>query len=62
MKLNRLYRRILGEEGERQIARNGDVINAPVKLSVRAREIRKIRKRINQYDKISADDGEENQN
>ncbi|CAL2037330.1 unnamed protein product [Caenorhabditis brenneri] len=48
MKLNRLYRRVLGEEGENRIARNGDLTDNSVKLSVRIREIRKIRKQIKQ--------------
>lgn len=37
---------VLGEEGDRQIAKNGDVISDPVKLSQRIREIRRIRKAI----------------
>ncbi|CAI2347864.1 unnamed protein product [Caenorhabditis sp. 36 PRJEB53466] len=46
MKLNRLYRKVLGEEGDRRIARNGDLVGDAVTLSARIREIRKIRKEI----------------
>uniref|UniRef100_A0A1I7U370 Calcium uniporter protein n=2 Tax=Caenorhabditis tropicalis TaxID=1561998 RepID=A0A1I7U370_9PELO len=44
MKLNRLYRRVLGEEGENRIERNGDIKDNSVKLSSRIKEIRKIRR------------------
>uniref|UniRef100_A0A8R1DGU2 Uncharacterized protein n=2 Tax=Caenorhabditis japonica TaxID=281687 RepID=A0A8R1DGU2_CAEJA len=56
MKLNRLYRKVLGEEGDRRIARNGDVIDDVLKLSVRIREIRKIRKEQQDNGKIADDD------
>ncbi|KAF1761651.1 hypothetical protein GCK72_009907 [Caenorhabditis remanei] len=52
MKLNRLYRRVLGEEGEKRIARNGDDEEDTVKLSSRLREVRKLKKQMNQEEKL----------
>ncbi|CAI5444873.1 unnamed protein product [Caenorhabditis angaria] len=42
MKLNRLIRQVLGEEGEKQITKSGDSLVDPIPISTRIREIRKI--------------------
>ncbi|PIC38108.1 hypothetical protein B9Z55_010231 [Caenorhabditis nigoni] len=56
MKLNRLYRKVLGEEGERKIARNGDLVDDLVKHSTRIKEIRKLRKQIKEKQSIHSEE------
>ncbi|UMM23722.1 hypothetical protein L5515_004298 [Caenorhabditis briggsae] len=56
MKLNRLYRKVLGEEGERKIARNGDLVDDLVKHSTRIKEIRKLRKQMKQKQSIHSEE------
>ncbi|CAO4370033.1 unnamed protein product [Caenorhabditis nigoni] len=56
MKLNRLYRKVLGEEGERKIARNGDLVDDLVKHSTRIKEIRKLRKQMKEKQSIHSEE------